>query len=177
MAALFAAVPLIASSLTTAATSAGAFAAANAGTIGTALSLAGTAAGVAGSVAAGNAAKAEGKFAAAQMEREAADARAASQREAYMERERGEMVQSRIRAVAADSGAGSINPTVLDLMGDAEQRNSYNVAAINYGGKQKQASYLDNAAASKMKGKNARRSSLFDAATTAAGGTYKAFYG
>jgi hypothetical protein len=174
MAALFAAVPLIASSLGTAAASAGTFAAANAGTI---LSLAGTAAGVAGSVAAGNAAKAEGKFTAAQMEREAADARAASQREAYMERERGEMVQSRIRAVAADSGAGSINPTVLDLMGDAEQRNSYNVAAINYGGKQKQASYLDNAAGARMKGKNARRASLFDAATTAAGGTYKAFYG
>lgn len=174
MAMLFAALPAIASSLGTAAASAGTFAAANAGAIGTALTLAGTAAGVAGSISAGNAAKAEGKFAAAQMEREAADARASSQREAYQERERNEMVQSRIRAVAANSGAGVINPTVLDLMGDTEQRSAFNVAAIQYGGKQKQASYLDNAAAARMKGNNAKRASLFDAATTAGSGAYTA---
>ena len=53
-----------------------------------------------------------------QLEQQAGQERAASQRAAAQERRRLRRAQSRLQAVAGASGAGALDPTVLDLEGD-----------------------------------------------------------
>lgn len=79
-----------------------------------------------------NAARQEGKqrqqaanYEAAQLEQNAGQQQAAAQREAAEERKRAQLAQSRALALAAASGAGASDPTVVDIIGDLAQEGSY----------------------------------------------------
>lgn len=145
--------------------------------LGTMLSAAGTVAGVGGTLAAGYAGKQASEQEAAQYRRRAAEEKAAAGREAYMQRERNEEVISRQRAVAASSGAGVVNPTVLDLFGDTAQRGEYLANTITYGGEQRARSAIDNANAAKAKGKSLWTGSLLDGLAQGISGYSKLRYG
>lgn len=67
-------------------------------------------------------------------ERQASEVQAASQREGLKRRREGELLISRQRAVAAASGAGATDDTVLQLMGDAEVATSQNERGALYEG-------------------------------------------
>ncbi len=66
------------------------------------------------------------------MERKATETRAIGQRQRDEERRAGERLSSRARAVAAGSGAGVYNPTVLDIVGDIAEQSAFNQAAITF---------------------------------------------
>ena len=51
------------------------------------------------------------------MEQQAGQERAASQRAAIQAREEGKLVQSRAQAIAAASGAGSLDPSIINITG------------------------------------------------------------
>ena len=53
-----------------------------------------------------------------QMEQEAGQERAVSQRAAMEERRRGRFVSSEAQAIAAASGAGALDPTIVNILGD-----------------------------------------------------------
>lgn len=109
--------------------------------LGTALTAAGTAVGAVGSYAASKAqadadqakANAEGAI----MRERAKEERAVAQRVAGEETRKARLAQSRLGAVAAGSGAGASDDTVLKLWGDIEKEGQYNAAQATASGEQK----------------------------------------
>ena len=92
-----------------------------------------------GQIQQGNAAAAMGKaqqqadeYQASQMKVQAGQERAAGQRRAYEERRKGELVMSKAQAQAAASGSSSLDPSIIDIMGDLESETQYNVDVTNY---------------------------------------------
>jgi hypothetical protein len=73
-------------------------------------------------------------FEAQQLEVNAGQAKAASQRDAFFKDLEGQQLISAIRARA---GAGATDPTVLNIIGQAMARRSYNMQAALYGGDEK----------------------------------------
>lgn len=125
--------------------------------------LAGTAASVGGTVLAGQAAKSQGKmaqqaaeFEAKQAERAGAEERAAASREMLDQRRRTNYVISKQTANAAASGAGTSNPTILDIIGDTAQEGAYQAKTIQATGENRARGRLDQAAASRFGGKAAK---------------------
>lgn len=55
------------------------------------------------------------------MEQQAGQERAASQRAAFQARKEGALVSSRAGAIAAASGAGALDPSIVNIMGGIEQ--------------------------------------------------------
>ena len=74
--------------------------------------------GAVSSVAQGIAAEKRSELEAAQLEAKASQAKGAAQLKAAEERRQGELLRSRATAVAAASGAGVDDPTVLNTLGD-----------------------------------------------------------
>lgn len=68
------------------------------------------------------------------LRRMAGDERATSQRAASEERRRARLVESRARAVAANSGAGASDPSVLNLMADLSAEGEYRALTRMYEG-------------------------------------------
>lgn len=68
------------------------------------------------------------------MEQQAGQERAASQRAAIAQRKQGNLVSSRARAVAAASGGGALDPTVMDIMSGIEGEADYRTALALYEG-------------------------------------------
>lgn len=86
-----------------------------------------------GQVQAGNAAEQAGRnaqvaadYQASQLERNAGQERAMAQRKAIEEARKKRMAQSRAQALVAAQGGGSLDPSVVDLMGDLEAEGQYN---------------------------------------------------
>lgn len=100
---------------------------------------------------------------------------AASQREAQEKRRESQLAQSRAIAIAAGSGAGVTNPTVVDILEDTAERGEYLAQTSLYGGKSRKAGYDDKAAASRFRGKQAKSGSIFDAIATGVSGFNKAY--
>ena len=100
---------------------AGTAAAAGGGTLGTLA----TAASVGGTVLSGLAAAQQGKAMEAEAKRQATEERAIASRRGEERRMDTARVISRQKAVAASSGAGVTNPTILDIIGDTAQRGSF----------------------------------------------------
>jgi hypothetical protein len=124
----------------------------------------------------------EGRYEQAAMNRQAENEQAqgkeelaASQREAQEKRREAQLANSRQIAIAAGSGAGVTNPTVVDIFEDTAERGEYLAQTELYGGKSRKAGYEDKAAASRFKGKAARTGSIFDALATGLSGASKAF--
>ena len=117
-----------------------------------------------GSIQQGKAQQAALNFEAEQHKRQAAEERAASQRDALEKRHEGELAMSRQKAIAGASGAGVVTPSILDIYGETAQKGEYNAQTALYGGESRARGQLDEAAAAKFKGKAARQASYYDAA-------------
>lgn len=74
------------------------------------------------------------KIDARRLRRLAGDERATSQLAAAEERRRARLLESRARAVAAKSGAGASDPSVLNLMADLSAEGEYRALARMYEG-------------------------------------------
>lgn len=92
---------------------------------------------VAGSMQQGAAAEQSAEFDSQQLNRNALAAEASSQREAIEERRRGQIAESRARAVAVASGTTSTDVGVSDLISKIGAESEYNALAALYEGKQK----------------------------------------
>ena len=126
-------------------------------------SIVGTGLSVIGKIQEGKAKQASLNFQAQENEKKAAEERAAGQREAFEKRDETARVMSRQRALAASSGAGVVNPTVLDIYGDTAQEGEYNAQAALYGGESRARGQIDQANAARAKGKAVRTGSLLEA--------------
>jgi signal recognition particle GTPase len=100
---------------------------------------------------------------------------AASQRTAEEKRREAQLANSRQIAIAAGSGAGVTNPTVVDIFEKTAERGEYLAQTELYGGKSRKAGYEDKAAASRFRGKQAKSGSIFDAIATGVSGFNKAY--
>ena len=78
-----------------------------------------------------------GKLTALQMRQQASDVQAASQRTAWSVDRQGEMMASRALAVAAASGGGASDPTVVNLMAQNAGEFAYRKAVALYEGESK----------------------------------------
>lgn len=87
-----------------------------------------------GAYTAGQASQASAEFEAKQLMMNAGKAKAVSQRQAAEEVRQSELVQSRILAVAAASGAGASDPTVMRLIGKQAGEGAYRAALAIYKG-------------------------------------------
>lgn len=128
-----------------------------------------------GTLQQGQAAKAAGEFEGKQRERQAAEERAASQREAIGKRAEAERVMSRGKALAASSGAGVVTPSILDIYGDVAQEGEYNAQTAIYGGESRARGQIDAANAARFKGKTAYKGSILEAFGQGFAGVGKAF--
>lgn len=150
-------------------------------TVGDVALAAGTILGTAGMIQQGNAAKAQGEaqrqvaeFEAAQRERIAGQERAAAQREAIIKRKEADLVASRGQAVAAASGAGALDPTIVDLLGDIEGEGEYRAALALYQGEERAIGQETAASARRFEGRaaNAAGTARRNAAYMGSGGTF-----
>lgn len=131
----------------------GAGAAGGASTAATALSALGAGIGLIGSIQQGAAANRAAKQEAAQMEAKGKEERAAAQREAMVKQREGALVESRQRALAAASGGGTTDPTVVNLMLKTAGDAAYNAATVNYGGEQRQGGLVQAASNRRKEGR------------------------
>ena len=76
------------------------------------------------------------KFEAAQYNQAAGQERASSQRAAIEARRQGRLKQSRAVAVAAASGAGASDPTVMNIIADLAGEGEYNALTALYNGEE-----------------------------------------
>lgn len=103
-------------------------------TLAAAASLAGTAVSAVGTIRNAAQQKANDQYQARQLEAQAKAETAAAQREAMQRRKEGDLLASQQQARAAASGGSATDPTVLDLMGDADAMSEYNAATAMYRG-------------------------------------------
>lgn len=84
----------------------------------------------------GQAAKALAEYNARQLKYKAGQERAVSQRRAIEERRQARLAGSRARAVAAASGAGATDPTVMDILAALRGEGEYNAQSALYEGEE-----------------------------------------
>jgi hypothetical protein len=150
-----------------------AFASANAGTIGAVSALAGlagTGITAAGTLAAGDAAKASADSQALQLNQQATQARAASQRTMMEHQRQTGLVQSQLQARAAASGGGATDDTVLDLGGDVQARGEEQALMDLYNGENQGRGLEDQAKAKVASGEAAQEGASYSALGTIASG-------
>lgn len=135
-----------------------------------ALMAAATAVSALGTIAGGAAQKSASDFEAKQLDIRGQEEKAASQREAMDARKNKELALSRGQAVAASSGLGTEDPTVVDLMSGVEQKGEYQASMALYGGDERARGARAQAAASRQEGKNAQTASFWKAGSTILGG-------
>jgi hypothetical protein len=133
------------------------------------LSAAGAGVSALGTIAAGNHAKASAEFQAKQMEQQANEERAATQREQMAIRRRAEQAQSRLQAVSARSGLGTLDPTVMELAGDIEAEGAYQRGMAGYAGTTRAQNMELGAQSAIMQGRAAQSASRLDAFGTILG--------
>jgi hypothetical protein len=96
----------------------------------------------------------------------------AATRKAYNEQRQGNLVRSRAQAVAAASGGGSLDPSVIDATGRIQAQTDYNAMSALYEGQTAQQGYNNQAALDRAEGKNAQNAGLLKAGgTLLAGGS------
>jgi uncharacterized protein YfiM (DUF2279 family) len=112
--------------------------------VGPAMAAAGAVSSVMGGMSSASAAKEAGarqktanEFEAAQLDQAAGQAIATSQREAEEQRRNTRMVQSRALALSAASGGGTMDPTVVNLIGDIAGEGAYRAGVALYQGADK----------------------------------------
>lgn len=136
----------------------------------TALAIGGSLLSAVGSVAGGISKKNEADAQADAAERQAGEAQAVSQREAIQRSKEAKLLISRQQAVAAASGGGAADPTVLKLMGDTAKQGQFNVASALYEGDATAAGLQDSAALSRWQGHQEKFAGFIDAGSTVLNG-------
>lgn len=124
---------------------------------------------VAGGVAANNSAQYEADQQEAAGKEEFADAL----RTADQQRKEAQLVQSRQQAVAAASGAGASDPTIVKLMTDTAGQGELNAQSALYGGEQRKRGLFDAAKGTRASGQASLFGSFLGASGTLASGFAK----
>lgn len=114
-------------------------------------------------------------FEADQMKAQAGQERASSQRQAGEDRRQKRMVQSRLTAMAAASGGGASDPTVVDIAGDLETEGEYRALSSLWEGEERARGLEAGAASRKMEGKQKLMGGLTGAAGTILSGSESLF--
>lgn len=130
-----------------------------------------------GAIQQGKAQQAALDFEAKQREQKAMEERAAAQRSMLEKRDEGKKVMSRQVALAASSGGGVVNPSILDIYGETAQEAEYNAEIEKYGGESRARGEIDQANLARARGKAAMRGSVFEGIGTALGGISKLNFG
>ena len=121
---------------------------------------------------------------AASLKMRADETRAAANMEAREKRKAAEKVMGRQVAVAADSGGGAADSTILDIIGETAERGELQAQAEQYKGESQARGLEDKAkfgkwragtqaASARMKGEAAFTGSIFEGVTKAGEGVYK----
>lgn len=121
--------------------------------LGAALTIGGAAMNVSSQSQAADIEQQSSKVEAQQMQVNAGQERAAAQRSAMEQRRQARLVQSRQQAVAAASGAGATDPTVVDLMTDTNAEGEYRALSELYTGEQRARGLETDAANTRYAGK------------------------
>ena len=129
----------------------------------TATLVAGTALNAGGKLAAGSAAADAGrsqekaaKFEAKQMRQQAGQERASSQRQAEQDRRKGRLTASRALAVAAASGGGASDTTVVEKIADIEAEGELNALAALFEGEERARTLETGAQVRRFEGRSER---------------------
>lgn len=91
---------------------------------------------------------------------------AAAQREALASKKKTDLVLSRGKAVAAASGAGAKDPTVMDVLDDVAAQGELDMLNKLYEGKMAMSDRRQQGYMARIQGKNARRAGYINAAGT-----------
>lgn len=159
MAEVMMALGAITTKLMAAAGTAGSFIGANAGTIGTALTAGST-------IYGGLQANAESKIAQKAMQRKGDLEATAAQQQADAKRRETNLLLSRQKAVAAASGAGASDPSVLSVMEKTKAQGDYSAMMDMYNGTVSRSDLYAEGDTVRREGKSKLRGSFMDAATT-----------
>lgn len=130
----------------------------------------GTAASATGTIAGGDLAMAEAKYKSKQLDQQAAESRAVSQREAMEYRRKGKLALSALQARAAASGGGADDPTIVNLASGIAGRSEYQALATSAAGENKARGYEGAADAALASGKAAKKGAKLAAWATILGG-------
>lgn len=114
-------------------------------------------------------------FEAKQMEVQAGQERAASQRRAREERRQTQLMQSRAQAVSAASGGGAVDPTVVDIIGDIEEDGEYRALNTLWEGEERAGNLMTGAKQRRKQGRFALTSGLMGSAGTILDGSSSMF--
>jgi hypothetical protein len=128
------------------------------------LMIAGTALSAGGSIIGGNSQSKALKSEATQFDASAGQYRASSQREAMDETRQGDLSASRVLALAAASGAGASDPTVINLIGNLSGESQYRALTALYNGDQKGRAAEAEAASRRAEAKGAKTAGILKAA-------------
>lgn len=140
-------------------------------TVATALAITGSVLSGLGQMQAGKAADKNAKFQAAQLEQQAGQERASSQRVAIEERRRAAIAASNARAAAAASGGKATDPTVLNIQGALAGQGEYNALTALFEGEERARGLNLQAAGKKFEGKQAKKAGMIGGMSTIIGGT------
>jgi hypothetical protein len=131
-----------------------------------ALTVAGTALGAGSTIIGANAEAKDLRQQAAQLEAQAGLERATSQRTAMEEKRQARLASSRAQALAAASGGGVDDPTVVNIMAGIEGEGEYRALSALYEGDQSALGMEAEAAARRKGAKATKRAGLVKAAGT-----------
>lgn len=140
-----------------------AIAAAAVSTVGT---LAGAGSQAAAAESEGKAQKAMAEYQARQLRYKAGQERASSQKQAINERRRARLAGSRARAVAAASGGGASDPTVMDILATLRGEGEYNAQSALYEGEESARGLEAQASAAEASGDYASAAAAYRAKAT-----------
>lgn len=133
-----------------------------------------------GQIAAGQQQKAMADYQAQQLDQQAKDRMAVATRDAEQEAKKKDALLSRQTALAASSGGGVQNQSVLKLLEDTEAQGTFNANSAIYGGQSDASGLRSQAAVSRAEGKAAQTGSYLGAAGTLISGfgsAYRTKYG
>lgn len=105
-------------------------------------------------------------YQASQLERNAGQSQAVAQRQAIEERRKARLLESRAQAVAAASGGGASDSTVVNLIGNIEKQGEYNALTALYNGDMQAANMKEEAGIRRKTGKAAAYAGQTQAAST-----------
>ena len=130
------------------------------------LMVAGTALSAGSTILGANSEAKQYKSAAAQLDVQAGAERAMSQRDAFEQRRQARLLSSRGLAVAAASGAGADDPTVVNALADIEGEGEYRALTALYNGEEQARADESQAKAYRKAGKNAKLAGYLKAGGT-----------
>jgi hypothetical protein len=120
-------------------------------------------------IAGGAAQNKQAKYQARVLQQQADQEKASANREAQKKRSETEFLMSRQQALAAASGGGASDPTILDLMGDTAAEGEVQAKEVQYGGDVRATDLQNQASFIRHRGKAAKSGAMMTAMGTIAG--------